>query len=91
MLSDTKSTGVFSTTATSRNSSAELHCAKADVLAEIAAASAQQRREIERVGETVHRIDHTSQQQALFREGVFVLTSLQVGVRYEPNLPCLVP
>jgi methyl-accepting chemotaxis protein len=48
-----------------------------DIMAEIASASAQQRREIERVRETVHQIDHTSQQQALLVHAAEATLSMQ--------------
>ena len=48
-----------------------------EIMAEIAAASAQQRREIERVRMTVDQIDHTSQQQALLLRAAEVTESMQ--------------
>ena len=48
-----------------------------NIMAEIASASAQQRREIEQVRATVDKIDHTSQQQALLVHAAEAAESMQ--------------
>jgi methyl-accepting chemotaxis protein len=48
-----------------------------DIMAEIASASVQQRREIEQVRATVDKIDHTSQQQALLVHAAEAAESMQ--------------